>query len=515
MPGLGTGRLPGRGSAPRRRLPGSRPAGSPAAPSAARSVRAIAWVVGAAVVCALAAVVAAGPAAGSPPVVAPGLTQAAAEQLGIQAYEYGIPLMQFVGQARRQTSVTVPDRASDAPVNQLGNARDLARASDQVIVQPNNDTLYTMGHLDLTRTALVLHVPAIGGGRYYSFEFLDPYTNVFHYVGTRTTGNGAGTFLITGPAFTGRVPAGLRRIRSAYDHVWLVGRTLADGPRDLPAVHRIQDGYRIIPQAGYRARGLAWRPPRPARIVTRPRPAPAPTGLAFFDALGTALAANPPPRRDAPILRSLREVGIGPGLHPSQEHLSAPVRAGLAEAGGNGYVQVQALRTSLAARSVATHRGWFVPPELNGAFGTHYAYRAVVALFGIAANRPAEALYIIGVASAGHPGLLDGSHDYVIHFPAGHLPPARFFWSLTMYDSAFRLVRNPIGRYALGSHTRGLALNPDGSLDIYLQHAPPAGHRSNWLPAPAGTFAVTLRLYGPRPGALSGRYAYPPIVQTS
>jgi hypothetical protein len=509
MPGRRTGTLPGRGTAPRRRPLGSRPA------RPARSPRAIAATLCAALVYALAAAVAPGPAAASPPAVAPGLTQAAAEQLGIRAYEYGIPLMEFLSQARRQTSVTVPDRTSDAPVNQLGNARDLAHASDQVIVQPNSDTLYTMGHLDLTGTALVFHVPAIAGGRYYSFEFLDPYTNVFHYIGTRTTGDGAGTFLITGPSFAGRAPAGMRRIRSAYDRVWLVGRTLVNGPGDLPAVHRIQDGYRLIPLAGYRARGLAWQAPRPERVITRPRAAAPPAGLPFFDALGAALAANPPPRRDALLLRRLRAVGIGPGLRPSREHLSAPVRAGLAEAVGNGYAQVQALRTSLAARSVATHRGWFVPPGLNGAFGTHYTYRAVVALFGIAANRPAEALYIIGVASQGHPGLLDGSHDYVIHFAAGRLPPARFFWSLTMYNSLFRLVANPIDRYALGSHTRGLVRNPDGSLDIYLQHSPPPGHLANWLPAPAGTFAVTLRLYGPRQSALSDRYAYPPIVQTN
>jgi hypothetical protein len=141
--------------------------------------------------------------------IVPAFTEAAAEQLGDQAYEYGIPLMEFVRQARQQTSVTVPNSTSDAPVNQLGSARQMATASNQVIVQPNNDTLYTMGHLDLTNTALVLHVPAIANHRYYSFELLDPYTNVFHYVGTRTTGDGAGNFLITGPKFNGHVPAGV------------------------------------------------------------------------------------------------------------------------------------------------------------------------------------------------------------------------------------------------------------------------------------------------------------------
>jgi hypothetical protein len=442
-----------------------------------------------------------------------GLTQAEAEQLGTDAYEYGIPLMEFVRQQHQQTSVTVPNALSDAPLNQLGSARQLATAANQVIVQPNNDTLYTMGHVDLSTGPLVLHVPAVPGGRYYSFEFLDPYTNVFHYVGTRTTGNGAGSYLITGPSFKGRVPRGLHRIRSHYQHIWLVGRTLVYGPGDLPAVHRIQDGYRLIPLAGYEQRGLAWHPPRPRRIVRTHTAVSEPTGLKFFDQLGTALAENPPPRRDARVLRELRQVGIGPGLQPSREHLSVPVLDGLREAVAHGPATVFALRTTIATKSVIAHAGWFVPPFENGAFGTDYRYRAVVALYGIAANRPKEALYIIGVASGLQ--LLSGQNDYVLHFPAGQLPPARYFWSLTMYNQGFHLVANPINRYALASHTQGLERNPDGSLDIYLQQTAPPGHASNWLPAPAGRFEVTLRMYGPEASALQQRYVYPLIKQTS
>ncbi len=441
------------------------------------------------------------------------ISEAAAEQLGTKAYNYGIPLMEFLRQARRQTSVTVPNAQSDAPLNQLGNSRQLDTVANQVIVQPNNDTLYTMGHLDLGAGPLVLHVPAVPRHRYYSFQFLDPYTNVFRYVGTRTTGDGAGNFLITGPRFRGRVPAGLRRIRSVYRRVWLVGRTLVYGPGDLPAVHRIQDGYKLLPLTQYLKHGLGWQPPRPRRIITRPRAVSEPRGVAFFDQLGTALAENPPPRRDAPLLRQLRIVGIGPGLHPSQEHLSPPVLAGLIAAGNGGPSQVFKLRTAVAQQSVVTHGGWFVPPLINGAFGINYAYRAVVALFGLAANRPEEALYVIGVTDSGY-HFLTGAHDYVIHFPAGQLPPARYFWSLTMYNQKFLLVANSIHRYELASHTAGLARNPDGSLDIYVQSAPPAGHESNWLPAPPGQFEVTLRLYGPQPPALQGRYVYPPITLT-
>jgi hypothetical protein len=443
------------------------------------------------------------------------MTEAAAEQIGLDAYDYGIPLLEFLRQQDKQTSVTVPDTQSDAPINQFGSARQLADPRHAVFVQPNNDTLYTMGHVDLSKGPIVLHVPAVPGHRYYSFEFLDPYTNVYNYVGTRTTGDGAHTWVITGPSFHGKLPHGLPRIRSHYQLTWLAGRTLVGDSSQLGAVHKIQDGYRLIPLAGYNKDGLGYKPQKPKRIVKTPKTFTEPTGVAFFDQLGTALADNPPPARDSKILQELKTVGVGPGLHPSQEHLSADVLAGLKAAADGGSQHVFALRLQIAAKSALAHNGWFVPPPDTGDYGTDYDFRAVVALNGLAANRPHEAIYIVGATDSTR-ALLNGANNYVFHFPAGDLPPAKYFWSLTMYDVNFYLVPNPINRYELASHTQGLKRNPDGSLDIYVQHTAPAGHQSNWLPSPAsGQFEITLRLYGPEATALNDTYTYPPIVKTN
>ena len=111
---------------------------------------------------------------------------------------------------------------------------------------------------------------------------------------------------------------------------------------------------------------------------------------------------------------------------------------------------------------------------------------------------------------AGH--TLSGAHDYVMHFPAGGLPPNKAFWSITMGDAGNHFVANPLNRYSVSDRT-GLAQNPDGSVDIYIQKDAPAGHESNWLPAPAGNFILWLRVYIPGEAILQGKYTVPPVVE--
>ena len=126
-------------------------------------------------------------------------------------------------------------------------------------------------------------------------------------------------------------------------------------------------------------------------------------------------------------------------------------------------------------------------------------------------NVPQEAMYWwTNADGAGH--ALSGAHDYVMHFPAGGLPPNRAFWSLTMGDAHNHFVANPIKRYSVGDRT-GLAQGPDGSVDIYIQSDAPAGHESNWLPAPAGRFILWLRVYIPGEAILRGEYTVPPVVE--
>lgn len=133
-------------------------------------------------------------------------------------------------------------------------------------------------------------------------------------------------------------------------------------------------------------------------------------------------------------------------------------------------------------------------------------------LFPGPVNVPEEATYwITQVDGSGRS--LTGQRSYVMHFPAGGLPPNEAFWSLTMGDTKNRFVPNPIDRYSVSDRS-GLVPRADGSVDIYIQNTAPAGHEANWLPSPTGKFTLWLRVYLPGQVILDGGYAVPPVSES-
>jgi hypothetical protein len=425
--------------------------------------------------------------------------QQKAYRAGLDAYVYAYP------------PVLSQLSADRIPPQTLLNINAVSSPEARAVVLPNVDTPYTVANLDLKAEPLVLHVPAITG-RYYVFEFLDAYTNVIDYVGTRTTGTEAGDYALTGPGFDGTLPAGVKRISSPTNRIVVVGRTLLLGPDDLPNVREIQEHYGLTPLSEV----AAGAEPRPGPILdsSPPRTPPAlPSGLGFFDYLGDLMAAQPAPKRDAKLLARLRRFGIGAGLHPSSDDLLPAVERGLRQAAANGLRRIRALEARYRRDARRGGHGWNLQTGAIGRYGTDYPLRAVTALVGLWANTPDEAFYpFADQDSAGR--RLDGArYRYELHFTKSQLPPARAFWSLTMYDRDLFLYDNELDRYALGDRTAGMKRDADGGLTIYLQHnrPDPESRVSNWLPAPATRFTVALRLYDPAPRALDGRWKPPGI----
>jgi hypothetical protein len=436
--------------------------------------------------------------------------------VGQEAYVYGVPLLDSDALFRTGTSVNVSNGRGAGPVNQFNHFTRLADADDRTVVAPNRDTLYSAAALVLGRQPQVIHTVK-GTKRFHAISLLDPYQEDFANIGSPEGAYADGDYLVTGPGWRGTVPRGLTRIRAPYDRVWVLGRTYTADQADLAATRKVMDGYKITPLHRWSGRHpYAYTPPRPAvRDLVKdtfgvPGSQPGEDPLTFFDALNAQLAEFVPPRRDAPVLGRIAELGIGPGK-PSvsrNPRLSDAQRAGLAAAvaGGPALVQGGLVKRFLAAFDA--HNGWLV--QKTGRYGTDYMLRAMVDKIGVGASTPNVSVYPVALTDRDK-GQLNGAKRYVAHFAARDAtPPVRFFWSMTLYDTKGFFVVNPIDRWLVNDRT-GLARNADGSIDVYLQPDAPASaaQRRNWLPTPGPgaavpTFRIILRLYGLSTSAIAG-----------
>lgn len=420
------------------------------------------------------------------------------------AVRYTLPLYEMA----RMRAATCPRRNSagafaapqrDATVrwiNHFIHTRQLLGPQHRQVVTPNNDTLYSNAWLDLSQGPLLLDVPD-SAGRYYVLGLLDFYTNPFGYIGTRTTGNGRGRFLLHGPRWHGDVPAGATAIACPTDAVWLLGRVLVDGEADLPAVHALQDQFRLSTLEGAPAARPFDVGMQPGEHLGDPR--------RYAEVVNQALRESPPPAAEAALVAGFAQSGIGADCGGS-----APGDAVLARLG----TAIKEVLAELAAPLPSElGGGWTLPVEIRESFGARFAERALVARNYIGALGVEEAMYVMADRdSEGAP--LDGRAGYELAFAADALPQVGAFWSLTMYDKTdCMLVDNALGRYSLGDRSPSLRYDADGSLRLRLSASPPAdpAAEGNWLPAPAGPFYVTLRLYVPQPAHLDKTFVYPPI----
>ncbi|HSV57991.1 MAG TPA: DUF1254 domain-containing protein [Variovorax sp.] len=436
---------------------------------------------------------------------------AANVQLVADAYIFGYPLV--IADLTRQLATNVPKAgggAMKAPVNQMVHLREFPDYTFTDVVSPNADTLYSTAWLDLAKEPMVLSVPDMGK-RYYLMMMMDAWTNVFAAPGSRTTGNGKGNFAIVGPRWKGTLPAGVKEIRSPTEMAWIVGRTQTNGARDYPAVHAIQDKYKLVPLSAW---GKPYTAPAGAPVkadvdMKTPPPAQAAAmdATAFFGRLNQLMAGNPPAAADAPAMARFAALGVAPGKPFDPKALDPAMASALDEG-------LRTARAKLLEEAKKPHgprvNGWEALPANTANFGTDYKWRAVVALVGLGANLPADAIYPHAVNDVdGKP--LSGANRYVVRFPKGQLPPVKAFWSITAYNAKQNFVQNPINRYAIGDRDT-LKREADGSLTIYVQKDSPGKAReSNWLPVPADSFNLFTQLYWPTPAIADGNWKMPPV----
>lgn len=423
-------------------------------------------------------------------------------RLGAEGYVFAYPLV-IMDITRENSAITL------GPTNALHRVRQFPRPEFKDVVRPNVDTLYSVAFMDLSAGPLVLEM-SVNNERYEVLPLMDAWTHVFASLGTRTTGTQGGRYLIAGPSWHGAAPQGMTVLKSSTALVWLIGRTQTQGPADYPVVHKLQDGLQLRPWAATLDAAQA-APPADSTHATQTTP-PLPPVIQMrqmgtrdlFNRFTSLMVANPPGPHDAPMLNRLAGIGVVPGQPVTWSWLEqAAVNTGrwLAD-----FKIAQELKKPRQLMN-----GWSTPPRSLGNYGTDYNVRAVVAMIGLGANLPEDAMYPVAQVDATG-AALNGSHAYRLHFEASELPPVQAFWSVTAYGPDDALIDNPENRYALGSMSP-LVRNTDGSVDLWIQAQPPAdSQRNNWLPVQANAaFVLNARLYWPSTEALEGRWHMPAL----
>ncbi|KQM50595.1 cell envelope protein [Pseudomonas sp. Leaf15] len=436
-------------------------------------------------------------------------TPTEARAIAKEAYLYGYPVVEMYKTLYTQ-AVDKGGANFKAPFNHIGNTAQVFTPRDTAFVTPNADTPYSFVWMDLRKEPLVLTLPKIDDNRYYSVQLIDLYTQNIAYLGTRSTGNNGGHYMIAGPDWKGQQPVDVDRVIYSESNIaYALYRTQLFDEKDLNKVKQIQNGYKVQPLSAY------VKQPAPAKVAKIEWPKPMATmteGPQLFRYLNFMLAFAAPQDSEKDLMARFAKIGIAPGAAFKVKDLTAEQRKALEEGIADGRAEFAAFKKD----KVDTHQ--VTSSDLFGSrdrLKNNYLYRYAGANLGIFGNSTDEAIYMTYfVDSEGKPA--NGArHSYTVHFAKDQLPPAEAFWSLTMYDAKTKLLApNLKKRYLINSGMLpNLKRDADGGLTLALQHhEPPKAEQSNWLPAPPGPFYAVLRIYLPKPEVGNGQWKLPPLT---
>ena len=446
------------------------------------------------------------------------VTPEEAEATAREAYIYGFPMvMNYKTLYNYVIDTSNPEYKG--PFNHLACDARLFTPEDKAVVTPNADTPYCMFWMDLRAEPMVLTVPEMEKERFYHFQLIDLYTHNFAYVGSLTTGNGAGTFLVAGPDWDGEKPAGISAvIRSETNLIFNVTRTQLFGPDDLARVEEIQNAYNLQPLSSFLGTEAPPAEPTPefpewaegAQFDER--------FFAYLDFMMTLL--DKPGAGEEELWGRLAELRIGTGNSFDFAALPSDIQEALKAGRTEGFAEIEEFISKYSSDPLASGKLFGTRKFLVESARTNYPLetadmlRTVAAHMGLYGNSAAEAVYPTYLVDAEGQPLNASTNRYTMTFADGQLPPVEAFWSLTMYDGQTQLfIDNPLDRYLLNSSMMDdFRMSDDGSVVLLIQKDPPGqGWDSNWLPAPDGPFYLVMRLYGPEAVALDGTWTPPPV----
>ena len=422
--------------------------------------------------------------------------------LGVQAILWGYPM---VCTARTAEAAL---RMGSSNINTFRRIPKLKNAGDRDVTRPSNVTIDAHGWLDLRKGPVVLHVPALAERRWYIVQIGDTFDEVATNIGGMK-GPRCGVYAICGPRFDGKLPGELTKVGLRTTQATCVARVAVNGEADLLDAVEVQSAFHLLPLSAYLREGLAYRPPK--RALPPALSDESPPALRLLDHIGQAMRWFLPTSADHsdPLVGSFHRIGLSAARGFDYESLDEVTTRGLERAASAAERIIDA---RWAERAEAIN-GWRYNAAAGRA-GHDLALRAALAKGALGAELASEVLDPSCCVDADSEPL-HGRHSYRLHFPAGELPPVSALWNISMFGEDLMFVENDAGRYSIGSTTKGLASNPDGSLTIYIQRNRPNDQlgEANWLPAPDGPFNLTMRFYAPATSALDGTYRLPAVTR--
>jgi hypothetical protein len=460
----------------------------------------------------------AGPETMKPPPTESAADVKEAVDIATDAYIYGYSLVTTEVTRMQMSNVDKVDGLR-GPMGAFVHAKDYPPTDYRGVSAPNADTLYSVAWLDLSEPQVFTH-PEIKN-RFFTFELVDMWMHVEDSVGANTTGSKAMKYLFTGPGWSGDVPKGMTHIAFPTRYMVILGRTYAFGTKqDLAKVHALQAKYEVMPLSAVGKHYTFKAPPvnpNPGFSMTeKPQTAILALGCTGYFDLMTNLMGSvaPPAAEDAPMLARMAKIGIVPGQAFDKNKLDPAVQNALMDVPKTALERIISHFDQLGKNE----NGWRVMLT-GGRYGTNYLDRAAWAAMGWPSQLPSVSIYPTAVEDGSNQKLV-GTNKYTVTFQKGHMPPVnrKGFWSLTMYtmDNGLWFYPNALNKRTVSPRDK-LKYNADGSLTLYVQHdAPGKAEEANWLPAPAGPFAVTMRLYWPNtksPSIVDGTWQPPPLVR--
>lgn len=441
-----------------------------------------------------------------------GVSPEEARAIAKEAYIYGFPI---VDNYRIQHAYWV-DKATPeykGPWNQTWNSARVYTPADTAIQTPNSDTPYSFVGADLRSEPLVLTVPAMEKERYFSVQLIDYYTFNFDYIGTRTSGNGGGSFLLAGPGWKGDTPKGIKKVfRCETELAFPTYRTQLFDPSDIENVRKVQAGYKVQPLSAF----LGQPAPKaaPAIDFIKPlTPAEEKTSPQFFNILNFVLQFCPTVPSEKALMARFAKIGVGAGKTFDASKLSPEMKTAIEQGMADAWAALAGLKKDVEEGKVSSGDVFGTRQFLKG----NYLYRMGAAALGIYGNSKQEAMYPTYYVDAAKQKL-SGASRYTLRFAPGQLPPVNAFWSLTMYDEPQSLlVANPLNRYLINSPMLPqLKRDADGGLTLIIQNESPGKDKeANWLPAAKGPFSMIMRLYWPKEAATDGKWKQPPLQRAT